>query len=127
MSTRLAYGIYTIPEVAMVGPTEQQLTRLAVPYEVGVVPFRELSHVQIVGGRDGLLKVLFHVETLKLLAATSSGRVPPYRSTSATVIDHGGTVNYCGTWCSTTPRSPRGRRPRPWTDSTSSCRAPLRT
>ncbi len=96
MSTRLAYGIYTIPEVAMVGPTEQQLTRLAVPYEVGVVPFRELSRVQISGGRDGLLKVLFHRETLKLLAVhiLGQGRATELIHIGQAVIDHGGTVNY---------------------------------
>ena len=95
MSTRLAYGIYTIPEVAMVGPTEQQLTRLAVPYEVGVVPFRELSRVQISGGRDGLLKVLFHRETLKLLAVHILGQsATELIHIGQAVIDHGGTVNY---------------------------------
>ena len=95
MSTRLVYGIYTIPEVAMVGPTEQQLTRLAVPYEVGVVPFRELSRVQISGGRDGILKLLFHRETLKVLAVHILGQsATELIHIGQAVIDHGGTVNY---------------------------------
>ena len=29
------YGIYTIPEISMVGKTEEELTQAGVPYEVG--------------------------------------------------------------------------------------------
>ncbi len=74
MSSRLPYGIYTIPEIATIGPTEQELTRSAVPYEVGVAPFRELSRVQISGGRGGMLKLLFHREALTLLAVHIIGQ-----------------------------------------------------
>jgi NAD(P) transhydrogenase len=61
------YGIYTIPEVSFVGKTEEQLTREAVPYEVGIARYQEIARGQIIGDTTGLLKLLFHRETLRLL------------------------------------------------------------
>lgn len=63
----LPYGIYTIPELSMVGSTELQLTEQKVPYEVGVSKFEELAKAQIIGDQIGMLKLLFDVETRKLL------------------------------------------------------------
>jgi NAD(P) transhydrogenase len=51
-------GIYTIPEISYVGKTEDQLTRSAVPYEVGISRYRELARGQIVGDSYGMLKIL---------------------------------------------------------------------
>ena len=56
--TLLPYGIYTIPEVAMVGKTEQQLTAEKVPYEVGLARYEELTKAQIMGD-DTVLLVQF--------------------------------------------------------------------
>src|SRR5258706_5859969 len=66
------YGIYTIPEISMVGRTEQELTELGVPYEVGKANYREIARGQIIGDSTGLLKLLFHAEKRTLLACTSS-------------------------------------------------------
>lgn len=63
----LPYGLFTIPEISMVGKNEQQLTAERVPYEVGVATFREIARGQISGDQNGLLKLLFHRETRKLL------------------------------------------------------------
>lgn len=60
-------GIYTSPEISSVGKTEQELTRLKVPYEVGHAMFRSLARAQIVGTEVGMLKLLFHRETLEIL------------------------------------------------------------
>jgi NAD(P) transhydrogenase len=62
------YGVYTIPEISMVGPTEQELTEKGVPYEIGVARHREIARGQILGDETGLLKLLFHRETRVLLA-----------------------------------------------------------
>ncbi|CAN0304772.1 unnamed protein product, partial [Discosporangium mesarthrocarpum] len=51
------YGIYTIPEISMVGKTEQDLTLEGVTYEVGVAQYRELAKGQMLGGVDGFLKL----------------------------------------------------------------------
>ncbi len=63
----LPYGIYTIPEISMVGKTEQQLTKEQVPYEVGVASFDEVAKAQIAGDSQGVLKLIFDTRTLKLL------------------------------------------------------------
>ncbi|TNE85144.1 MAG: Si-specific NAD(P)(+) transhydrogenase [Deltaproteobacteria bacterium] len=60
-------GIYTDPEISSVGRTEEELTRDQVPYEVGHSLFRHLARAQITGQRVGMLKLLFHRETLQLL------------------------------------------------------------
>ncbi len=61
------YGIYTIPEISMVGRTEEDLTEDVVPYEVGRAQYREIARGQIIGDDTGLLKLLFHATTRKLL------------------------------------------------------------
>jgi NAD(P) transhydrogenase len=60
-------GIYTDPEISSVGRTERQLTADGVPYEVGHSLFRHLARAQITGRSVGMLKILFHRETLQIL------------------------------------------------------------
>ncbi|UBX50249.1 Si-specific NAD(P)(+) transhydrogenase [Providencia alcalifaciens] len=60
-------GIYTIPEISSVGKTEQELTAMKVPYEVGRAQFKHLARAQIAGMNVGSLKILFHRETLQIL------------------------------------------------------------
>lgn len=66
-------GIYTSPEISSVGPTERELTREAVPYEVGHAFFKSLARAQITGETTGMLKLLFHAETLEVLAVHCFG------------------------------------------------------
>ena len=61
------FGIYTIPEISMVGQNEQDLTELGIPYEVGKAQYREIARGQILGDSTGLLKLIFHLETRRLL------------------------------------------------------------
>jgi len=60
-------GIYTSPEISSVGRTERELTEACVPYEVGHAWFKNLARAQITGKTVGMLKLLFHRETLELL------------------------------------------------------------
>ena len=60
-------GIYTIPEISSIGKTEQELTEVQVPYEVGHAFFKHLARAQILGQSTGMLKILFHRESLKIL------------------------------------------------------------
>lgn len=60
-------GIYTIPEISSVGQTERELTEAKVPYEVGKAYFKDTARAQITGEDVGVLKLLFHRETLELL------------------------------------------------------------
>lgn len=63
----IPYGIYTIPEVSMIGQTEQQLTAAKLPYEVGLARYKEIARGQIIGDPVGMLKLLFHPESRRLL------------------------------------------------------------
>jgi NAD(P) transhydrogenase len=63
----LPYGIYTIPEISMVGRNEDELTRDGVPYEIGVARYREIARGQLIGDTVGMLKLLFHSDTRELL------------------------------------------------------------
>lgn len=66
-------GIYTIPEISSLGLTERELTVQKVPYEVGHSFFRTLARAQITGRTVGMLKLLFHRETLQLLGVHCFG------------------------------------------------------
>jgi NAD(P) transhydrogenase len=67
------YGIYAIPEISMVGATEQELTAQKVPYEVGVARYEEIARGQILGDASGFFKMIFHRETRKLLGVHCIG------------------------------------------------------
>ncbi|WP_316365589.1 Si-specific NAD(P)(+) transhydrogenase [Candidatus Thiodiazotropha sp. CDECU1] len=60
-------GIYTLPEISSIGRTERELTAQKVPYEVGHASFRTIARAQITGHEVGMLKLLFHRETLEIL------------------------------------------------------------
>jgi NAD(P) transhydrogenase len=60
-------GIYTSPEISSIGRTERELTEQRVPYEVGRALFKTIARAQITGHTVGMLKLLFHRETLELL------------------------------------------------------------
>jgi NAD(P) transhydrogenase len=60
-------GIYTSPEISSIGKTERELTKQRIPYEVGHSMFKSLARAQIKGRPVGMLKILFHRETLEIL------------------------------------------------------------
>jgi len=60
-------GVYSIPEIAMVGPTEEELTEKAVPYVSGVARWSELARGLMTGDEDGMLKLLVSTEDRSLL------------------------------------------------------------
>lgn len=67
------YGIYAVPEISMVGKTEQMLQKSGIPYESGCARFRETARGQILGLRDGMLKMLFSIEDRRLLGVHIAG------------------------------------------------------
>ena len=83
MPAHFPIGIYSMPEISMVGATEQQLTEACVPYETGIARYREISRGQILGDDSGLLKLIFHRETGRLLGVHVIG-------TGATELVHVG-------------------------------------
>ena len=89
------YGIYTIPEISMVGRTEEDMTEDVVPYEVGRAHYREIARGQIIGDDSGLLKLLFHIRTRKLLGVHIIGEgASELVHIGQAVLALGGTVDY---------------------------------
>lgn len=89
------YGLFTIPEIAMVGKTETELTRERTPFEIGIARFSELAKSQICGDHDGLLKLLFHRETRELLGTHCIGEAATeIIHIGQTVMAFGQTIDY---------------------------------
>jgi len=66
-------GIYTSPEISSIGKTERELTAEGIPYEIGHSQFKSLARAQILGTKVGMLKLLFHRETLQILGVHCFG------------------------------------------------------
>ena len=66
-------GIYTLPEISSVGQTERELLARKVPYEVGHTNFKNLARAQMTDEKIGMLKILFHTETLQVLGVHCFG------------------------------------------------------
>ena len=61
------YGIYTVPEISTVGMSEQEVRKRNIPYECGIARFRETSRGHIMGLNTGILKMIFSINTSRLL------------------------------------------------------------
>ncbi|WP_432562863.1 Si-specific NAD(P)(+) transhydrogenase [Kineococcus sp. SYSU DK003] len=83
-------GIYSVPEISYCGHTEDELTRAAIPYEVGVARYRELARGAIVGDSHGKLKLLVSTEDRKLLGVHVVG------ATATELVHVGQAVMTCG-------------------------------
>ncbi|MGB7556653.1 MAG: Si-specific NAD(P)(+) transhydrogenase [Candidatus Korobacteraceae bacterium] len=91
----IPYGVYTIPEISMVGATEQELTRDRVPYETGIARYAELAKGQMLGDDQGFLKLIFDPATLKLLGVHIIGdRATEIVHIGQAVLSLGGTIEY---------------------------------
>lgn len=83
MASHFPIGIYSIPEISMVGDTEHELTARRVPCEIGMARYDEIARGQILGDTSGLLKMIFHREDRRLLGVHVIG-------TGATELIHVG-------------------------------------
>ena len=89
------FGVYAVPEMSMVGRTEQELTADKIPYEAGIARLRETARGQIMGLNEGILKILFSLEDRRVLGVHILGE-------GATELIHigqaalvlGGTLDY---------------------------------
>jgi NAD(P) transhydrogenase len=89
------YGIYTIPEISMVGQTEEALTANRVPYETGIAKYSELAKSMMLGDEAGMLKLLFDRQTRKLLGVHALGqRATEIIHIGQAVLFYGGSVEY---------------------------------
>jgi len=91
----IPYGIYSIPEISMVGNTEEQLTKEKIPYETGLARYAELAKGQMLGDEQGLLKLLFDPNSLKLFGVHIIGdRAAEIVHIGQAVLTMGGTIEY---------------------------------
>ena len=89
------YGIYTIPEISLVGKNEEQLTAAKVPYEVGISKYVELAKSMMLGDETGMLKLLFDRNTRKLLGVHVIGqRATEIIHIGQAVLAFGGSIEY---------------------------------
>ncbi len=63
------YGIYSVPEISMVGMTEHEIRSRGIAYECGIARFRETSRGHIMGLNAGMMKLIFSLKTRRLLGA----------------------------------------------------------
>jgi NAD(P) transhydrogenase len=63
----LPTGVYTIPEVSMIGSTEEELKANRIDYVVGRASYSECARGAIIGDQNGFLKLLFRHDDMKLL------------------------------------------------------------
>jgi NAD(P) transhydrogenase len=61
------YGLYTIPEVSMVGETEATAKKKGIDYETGRAFYKDNARGQICGDLDGMVKLIFEAATKKLI------------------------------------------------------------
>lgn len=60
-------GVYTIPELSSIGKTEAELQQSEVPYVVGRASYKEIARGHIRGETHGLIKILVHRTTHRIL------------------------------------------------------------
>jgi len=89
------YGIYAVPEISTVGQSEEEVRAAGTPYEIGVARFRETSRGHIMGVDSGFLKLIFALETRRLLGAHIVGEgATELIHIGQAVINLGGTVDF---------------------------------
>ena len=95
MSAHFPIGIYAVPEISMVGETEETLTKAKIPYEVGVARYGEIARGQILGDHSGFFKMLFHRENRRLLGVHIIGtQATELLHIGQAVIGLGGGLDY---------------------------------
>jgi NAD(P) transhydrogenase len=67
ISPLLPTGIYTIPEVSMIGSAEEELRTQGVDYVVGRASYAQCARGEIIGDQTGFLKLIFRRDDMKLL------------------------------------------------------------
>jgi NAD(P) transhydrogenase len=89
------FGVYSIPECAMVGVTEEQAQERDLAYAVGVSRFKDNSRAAIAGATDGALKLVVDRDDRRLLGVHMIGEgATELIHQGQAVIHFGGTLDY---------------------------------
>lgn len=91
----MPYALFTIPELAMAGLTEEQLRQIGQSYVAGRARYHDTASGQIAPETPGMLKLLFRPDTKELLGVHSVGTSSAELvHIGQAVMEHGGTVDY---------------------------------
>jgi NAD(P) transhydrogenase len=89
------FGVYSIPEVAMVGLTEEASESQGVAYAVGRAWFRHNTRAAIAGATEGMVKLVFARDDLRLLGVHVVGEsATELVHQGQAVIHFGGTIEH---------------------------------
>jgi NAD(P) transhydrogenase len=89
------FGVYSVPETAMVGLTEEAAVAKRIDYEVGRGWFAGNARATIAGATDGLVKLVFQREDRKLLGVHVLGDLATELiHQGQAVLNYGGTIDY---------------------------------
>lgn len=89
----LPYAIYTIPELATIGMTEEQCREAGQPYATGRAPYHTNARGRIIGDAPGLIKLVFDPLTLRLLGVHILGEnAAELLHVGMMVMQFGGTI-----------------------------------
>ncbi|HCO60001.1 MAG TPA: Si-specific NAD(P)(+) transhydrogenase, partial [Porticoccaceae bacterium] len=84
-----------VPEMSVVGLTEEDAVAKEIPYEVGIARFRETSRGQIMGVNEGVLKLLFNLVNKRLIGVHIIGEgATELVHIGQAVLQLGGTLDY---------------------------------
>ena len=89
------FAIYAVPEMSMVGQTEQELTEKKIPFITGKAHLKETARGQIIGIEEGVLKILFGEEDGRVLGVHILGEgSSELIHIGQAVVAMGGTMDY---------------------------------
>jgi NAD(P) transhydrogenase len=95
ISDTFPYGLYTIPEAAMIGVTEEQARKKGMEVEIGRAYYKDNARGQIINDPEGMVKLIFEASTKKLVGAHILGeRATDIIHVAQAVIAFGGTIDY---------------------------------
>lgn len=89
------FGVYSVPEAAMVGLTEEDAVAQGIDYEVGRGWFAGNTRATIAGATEGLVKLVFRREDRKLLGVHVLGdHATELVHQGQAALNYGGTIDY---------------------------------
>jgi NAD(P) transhydrogenase len=89
------YGVYSVPEVAMVGLTEEEAVARGIDHAVGRARFTANTRAAISGAVEGMVKLVFERDTLRLLGVHVLGEsATELVHLGQAVIHFDGTIEY---------------------------------
>jgi NAD(P) transhydrogenase len=94
VASMFPYGLYTIPEVSMIGETEESAKKKGIDFEIGRAFYKDNARGQICGDLEGMVKLVFEAATKKLLGVHVIGeRATDLVHIGQAVMHFGGSID----------------------------------